>query len=236
MEQPVEIEKLQAAIASAYFALGWTGDLRCVLRHLATLAEQAVLQHSPPKTLSQRRQYRHQCQRRLKVCLDAFLFLAFDSSSNVVVWRAETYQEPLTSLPSLEERQRRDILLAGVLKADDMHWRKEVITLVSAAMFDRNSRDSAFTLLSRWTDTVLKLQDASSTQASFLMTSFQAFLVDVGLKLDHWCLDIAKENRQSPTSLAYQHRLERWSKKKGTFGTLFQQVMSRCTAYERQVV
>jgi hypothetical protein len=234
VEQPVDVERLQATIASAYFALGWSGDLRCVLHHLATLAEQAVLQHSLPATLRQRRQYRLQCQLRLKMYLDAFLFLAFDSSSNVAVWHAETYQEPLPSLPSQGERQRRDILLAGVLEADSMHWRKEVVTLLSAAIFDRNSRDSAFVLLSRWADAVLKLQDASSMQTGFLMTSFQAFLVDVGLALDRWCLDVAKENRQSPASLAYQHRLEKWSKKKGAFGILFQQVMSRYSAYERQ--
>ncbi|MBO0792463.1 MAG: hypothetical protein J2P36_16160 [Ktedonobacteraceae bacterium] len=223
-ENLLEIEQLQAAVVSAYFALSLSGDIHRVLHSLSSLGEQSLLQHTPPNTMRLRRQHRLQCQLQLKVCLDAFLFIAFDSLSRAAVPLAAAYQEPLPASLSLAERHKRDIILAGILADDETTWHEEVIKLVSAAITEKSSRNSVFDLLERWAHTLLQIQQGSSSQVNQLIASFQRFLVDVGRTLHTWCLDLKHQRRQSPAPHLYKRQLARWSKKKDAFGKLFQQV------------
>ncbi len=223
-ENLFEVEKLQAAVASAYFTLSWSGDIRHVLCHLSSAAEQSLLQSTPPKTARLHRRYRLQCQLRLRVSLDAFLFIALDSLSSPVLRQAAAYQESLPDLLSFAERQKRDIVLAGVLTTDETHWfywREEVIKLLSAALIEKSSQDSAFDLLARWADALLHMEDVSSPRGNLLITSFQSLLVDLCRMLDRWCLELKRQSRQSPALLLYKRRLAIWSKKKDAFGKLF---------------
>ncbi len=227
-ENFLEIEKLQAAVVSAYFSLSWSGDIRRVLRHLCSAAEQSLLQHTPGKMAHLRRRYRLQCQLRLNVSLNAFLFIALDSLSGPVIRRAATYQEPLPNLLSVAERQKRDVILAGVLVANETQqfsWRNEVIALLSAAIIEKSSQESAFDLLAHWANALLRMEDASSSQGSSLIASFQTFLVDLCGMLGRRCLELNRHDRRSPALLLYKRRLAIWSKKNDAFGKLFQKVV-----------
>jgi hypothetical protein len=227
VENLVEIEKLQAAVVSAYFTLSWSGHIYHILCHLSTMAEQSLLQQTRPEVTRLRRCYRLQCQLRLKVCLDAFFFIALDALSSATLQCAITYQQPVSALPSLQERQQRDIILAGILATDETgqsYWRKEALQLLSIAIIERSSHTIAFDLLFRWANALLQMQDIDSAHGSLLITSFQTFLFDLGHVLHRWCLDLQRQNRPSPAFQVYKNRLGTWSQKKDAFGKLFRQV------------
>jgi hypothetical protein len=230
VEDLVEIENLQAAVVSAYFTLSWFGHIHHILCHLSALAEQSLLQQARPEKAHLRSLYRLQSQLCLKVSLDAFFFIALDALSSAPAQCAITYQQPLSASPSLQERQQRDIILAGILTTDEIcqsGWRQEAIQLLSVAIIERSSHISAFDLLFRWTNALLQMKDISSIQGNLLIASFQMFLVDLGHMLHRKCLDLQRQNRPSPAFQLYKNRLALWAQKKDAFGKLFRQAASQ---------
>jgi len=225
-ETTLNFDTLQASLVSAYVTLGWSGHLHSIIYSLSSTAEQAVLQPSPPSRSSKRNQYRLQCKFDLIVSLEAFFLIAANSSASATAINIAVYQEPLSISPSVMEDKEQDIVLAGMLSIDESGWREPVIKLLCAAIFDTNNRVAAFDLLSRWIDTLMNMQEASSHQNHSLINNFKLFLVSLGETIDYWCLDIKKRNRVPlSASLVYKSRLEQWSKKNSARGTLVQQVL-----------
>ncbi len=217
---------LQAAVVTAYVTLSWSGYIHCILCYLASTAEQAILQHSLPNKMSQRNQYRMQCQLRLTTSLEAFFLIAADSFSSATTINITAYREPLSNLSSLIPNKERDVLLAGVISPSGKLWHEEVIKLLSAAIIDRNNRSAAFDLLSRWANALANMKGATSSQGNQLIVSFKQFLVYLGQTIDRWCLDLKERGRRPPpASLVYRNRLEQWSKRNNVDEALIQEVL-----------
>src|SRR5438034_15460 len=66
-------------VASAYVSLSWSGHIQKVLTHLASTAEQSVLQHTRPNRMSERHAYRRQCEVKLNITLETFFLITADS-------------------------------------------------------------------------------------------------------------------------------------------------------------
>jgi hypothetical protein len=225
-ENLVEIDKLQAAVVSAYFTLSRSGHTYQTLCHLGTTAEQALLQPARPATARSRRIYRLQCQLLLKASLDAFFFIALDSSSNATLQYAANYQHSGASSPSSQEEQQYDRILAGILMTDTTSpfcWRQEVVQILSIAIIERSSHASAFGLLFRWAYALSEMKDISSVQGKQLIASFQAFLVDLGHTLKRKSLNLQQQKRLSPAFQLYTKQLALWSQQKNTTARLFRQ-------------
>ena len=225
-ETKLNFDNLQASLVSAYVTLSWSGHLHSIMYNLASTAEQAVIQPSPPSRSSKRNQYRLQCKFDLMVSLEAFFLIAANSFASATVVNIAVYKEPLSISSSVMENNEQDIVLAGTLSIDESGWREPVIKLLCAAIFDTNNRVAAFDLLSRWIDALMNMQEASSHQNHSLINNLKQFLVSLGETIDYWCLDIKKRNRGPlSASLVYKNRLEQWSKKNSARGTLVQQVL-----------
>ncbi len=217
---------LFAAVVSAYVSLSWSGHIGSVFTHLALVAEQSILQHALPHRMSERYTYRRQCEVKLQVTLETFFLIIADSLSEASLATSIAYSNPLPDQPSLPDPLGRDVVLAGLLTEDGYGWRKQVTTLLSAAIIERRNRSSAFDMIQRWAETVLNIQEEQSEEAQQIAISFKYFMVNLGKTIDLWCLDLNKrQGRPHTASIIYRNRLEQWHKRGRTLGQLSQDVL-----------
>ncbi len=222
-ESTPDVNKLFAAVVSAYVSLSWSGHISGVLRRLAHIAAESVLQYSSPQRLVERDIYRLQCETRLDIALKAFFLVAADSLSEVGTSDTVAYSKPLPDPPSLPDPLGRDIVLTGLLQ-DTNGWREQVIALLCAAIVERsrNNRPAAFDLMNSWAETLLKMQAGPiGNEKKQQLASFIQFMVALGKTINCWCHDLKKRKKYSPPAdIFYKKQLEQWSRGKRPIASL----------------
>jgi hypothetical protein len=226
-ESTQDANKLFAAVVSAYISLSWSGHTSGILAHLAHIAAEAVLQHSSPHRLVERDAYRLQCEAQLDVTLKVFFLIAADSFSEASANDSTAYSKPLP------DPLGRDVVLTGLLQ-DTNGWREQVITLLCAAIVERNrsNRLAAFDLIRCWTENLLKMQvGLDGDEKKQDLTSFTQFMVALGETINSWCRDLKKRKKySSPANIFYKKQLEQWSRRKHPIASLAKNVLFQLSA------
>lgn len=223
-----DTNKLFAAVVSAYVSLSWSGHIYGVLQRLAQVAAEAVLQQTRSHRLIERDAYRLQCEEQLEVTLKAFFLIAADSLAIVSITDVAAYKTLLPDIPSLPDPFGRDVVLAGLLQ-DTKGCREQIITLLSAAIIERNrsNRPVAFDLLKRWAEIVLTAQaQADEDEKRWLLISFTQFMTALGKTIHSWCCDLKKRKKHvPPADMLYKKQLEQWSRGKHPMASFAQDVL-----------
>ena len=226
-----ETRSIFAAGVSTYVTLTWSGHVRNVLDHLASNTEQLSHQHSLPQRTNERQRYRRQREVRLNATLETFFLVAASSLTEVQDSHVASYR--LTGLlpqhPVIPDPQRRDVLLAGLLLANDV--RENITTLLCAAIVEKKSKP-AFELLRHWAEVVLKMRAAQDTAAEEIYASFRQFIVNLGKTVDKWCLDLENLGLRSPQAIdTFKNRLKQWCieghYRSDPIGSLAQEVLNQ---------
>jgi len=221
-----------ASLISAYVTLSRSGHIQTVFAHLARIAEQAILQSNLPHQLRQRQIYRRQCEVKLQIVSKAFLLIAVDSSyeasqSEALQVSSRAYIEPLSDPLSLSNSQSCDVVLVGLLNEIDSPWRKQLISMLSAAIYERQSRLLALGVMQQWAETVLKMQEEQSIEAKLLLASYKHFMIQVDETLGTWALDLEKrQGRLLETRAVYKQQLKMWRSKHHNIQSLVRDVLS----------
>ena len=219
---------LFASVASAYVSLSWSGHIQSVLTHLASIAEQSVLQRTRPNRMSERHAYRRQCEVKLNITLETFFLITADSLPEASPKTSAVNGKPLPFQPSISDLLTHDMVLNGLLAQDEYGWREQIITLLCAAIIERRNRSSAFDVIKQWAETVMKAQEEQSDEAKQVTISFKRFMISLGKIIDSWCLDLKERHGRSLTaSTIYRNRLEQWHKREGAVSQLSQDVLSQ---------
>jgi len=226
-----ETRSIFAAGVSTYVTLTWSGHVRNVLDHLASNTEQLSHQHSLPQRTNERQRYRRQREVRLNATLETFFLVAASSLTEVQDSHVASYR--LTGLlpqhPVIPDPQRRDVLLAGLLLANDV--RENITTLLCAAIVEKKSKP-AFELLRHWAEVVLKMRATQDTAAEEIYASFRQFIVNLGKTVDEWCLDLENLGLRSPQAIdTFKNRLKQWCieghYRSDPIGSLAQEVLNQ---------
>jgi hypothetical protein len=199
-----------AAGVSSYVTLTWSGRIRIVLEHLAASAEQLSLRRSLPRKSEERQKYRRQREVRLNATFEAFFLIAAAALPEIRDNHTASYSltEPLPPHPAIPDPDGRDVLLAGLLSAVDV--RESLTTLLCAAIVEKKSRP-AFGLLRFWAEAVLELRGTQDREAEEIYLSFRQFIVNLGITVARWCLDLEQQGFRSPQAVdVYKNRLEQW--------------------------
>ena len=224
----IDTNTLFAAIASAYVSLCWSGHIKKVLTHLACSAEQSILQHNRPNKLSERYTYRQQCEVKLTVTLEIFFLIIADSLSERSTRTIAAYQEPLPDSPSLSDPLGRDVLLAGILAEDNCRWRDQIITLLCAAIIERQNRLMAFDVIQRWAEIVQSIRGEQTEPSKVVTDSYINFMISLGKTINFWCDDVrVRQGRLLKANVIYRKRLELWSKGEGFISKFTNEVLSQ---------
>lgn len=224
-----ETNKLFATVISAYVSLSWTGYIYEVLEHLAQIAAEAVLQQAGPYKLIERSTYRLRCEVQLETALKAFFLIAADSLSAEATDNVMAYRKPLPESPLFPDPLGRDIVLAGLLQGT-RRWREQIITLLSAAIIERNGRDrrAAFDLIKSWAEILFKAQAMSHSEETWFLTTMTQCMIALGEMLHSWCQDLKKRKKYAPPAdTFYKKQLEQWSRGRYPITSLAQDVLAQ---------
>jgi hypothetical protein len=205
-----ETQSIFAAGVSTYVTLIWSGHVRFVLERLAANAEKLSHQRNFPLTVIERQQYRRHREVFLNGTFEAFFLIAAVSMTSIGDKRITSYSltESFPANPAIPDPCGRDVLLTGVLSANDV--RKNVTILLCAAILEQKS-GLAFGLMRYWTEVILGITETQSNESSEIYLSFQQFVVNLGESVNKWCLDLREQGFRSPEAFdGFKNRLQRW--------------------------
>jgi hypothetical protein len=239
LERVLQFPQSKATIYSLdlYYAGVWNyqaligyGHIRHVLEHLAASAEQLSChwRQDLPVQVDMRHQYRQQRKVSLNATLDIFYLIAKASlvEEDSLLYTSYSYDEPLPPYSAIPDPQGKDLILAGLLSSAEVQWRENIIKLLCSAILEKESR-SAFYLLRQWAEIVLKMQRIQVENAEVVYESFRQFIVNLGKKVDEWCLELDKQGLQPPqANFTFKNRLKQWCKE-SRLGSLAQDVLDK---------
>jgi nucleoside phosphorylase len=208
----IDKDDIVDAGVSTYVILSLSGRVREVIEYLAASAEQLSHTRNLPRTLKKRQEYRRKREVYLNATLVAFFRIAAASLTEIQDSQNVKYSlsEPLPPQPAIPDPAGRDVLLAFLLSGSEVKCQEDIITLLCAAIIEKNSKH-AFDLLRYWAEIVLRMHGTKDKDAELTYVTFLQFIVYLGRTVDEWYRDLQKQNLLPPPAVeTFKNRLKQW--------------------------
>lgn len=205
------LEQIYEAVIFCYKDLAINGArMREVLHHLAVYVRTACYERVQMGwgTRQEREQRTLQRTRRLEATFDILAMIA-DASFEYVEQKKSVAYQTTTVLPARPflEREGRDMLLEGIVVAEEKAWRTSLSTLLCAASIEGHGK-LATHLLQRWGRLVMRDQ---SQHPDDVRRAYVRFLRDLGIQVDTWCRQLqSMDVTVSAAAEFFKARLRTW--------------------------
>lgn len=164
---------------TSYAFIAWDGHLRAVLDRLARIAQRFV---ERPRGVAALRNptARPQHDLPLAVVFTAFFMIAASSLTSTSASAKYDLHKPLPEHPDVPLSDGRDVVLAGLLSAVEPEMRRDIVTLLAAAIIERQL-DPVFELIRRWADATWADPADAEVRAAFVTR-----ITQVAAQIQQW--------------------------------------------------
>ncbi len=194
----------------SYVTLARFGYAREVVSHMATLVTKYSYQRRSPLG-KERREYLAQCRLILEATFHAFFLIAAAAQSGIKSKVPGNYKRSakLPEPPIISSQRNQNMLLAGILSSEETAWRQHIMTILCAAILEKNA-EPAFYLMHVWAELTL---NELGVECGPLRETYLSFLVEAEAKGNQWCTEMARAGEYQYANVSrelYKETLERW--------------------------